>query len=97
MKNAVFDSERKKFMIKSPDGTTRELTMEEKKRMISLIVKIMVLLYIRAFNIAGEKEKRELKEKIGKEVSQGGEEKGGKFIGVINKLASKIKEDVDME
>ena len=83
---------RGRFVVEQPGGQTRELTQEEKKRLIKLLTMIMCIIYVKIYEVADKNEEERLKKKVSEEV-QKNQDKAGGLMKTLDKLAGKFLQD----
>lgn len=90
LKRLRFDEGTKKLKLSTMEGGERDLTEDEKKRVIKLIIKMIVSLYAMTMKqMTAEEKEIAQKEMNAKLRSNPNENQPGNLIGMLNKLADK--------
>lgn len=79
-----------------PDGTERDLSEEEKKKVVRIIIKMIVVLYMKSLKNVGEEDSKRVEQDLVKKLGQKNDPaQGGKLISMLNRLADKYTPQKD--
>lgn len=92
-KSVYYDKSLKRMMWQGPqDEQPRELTKEEKMRILRILVKLLVTLYAATVKHMSEKQKMQVTSALeAKYAGASTNQKGGKIIATINRIAGELQ------